>query len=218
MSAAETREAVFLENLLPRYVAEGFTVVMHPSPSILPTFMGRYRPDAIALGPDKKIAIEIKGDSPAAKKAIPGISELFTQHPEWELRVYYVPKYLGETDLKPPTRRAVEAAIEEISELKAAGHLVPAMMMACATLEAIGRKLLPEKLARPQPAAQLVEVLASEGLVTPIEADLLRRAVEMRNAVVHGELSKVVTARRVDEVIASVRLLAALLPPARANG
>lgn len=217
MSATETREEVFLESLLPRYVAEGFTVVKYPSPSILPPFMGKYRPDAIALRQDKKIAIGIKRDGPSAKSAMTGISELFSPHRDWELRVYHVPKYSGETNLKPPTHPAIERAVEEISELKASGHLVAAMVMAWATVEAIGRALLPERLARPQPTAQLVEVLASEGFLTPAEADSLRRAVEMRNAVVHGDLSMSVTAELVDELIMLLRLLMGLLPRAEAS-
>ena len=67
MSATETREEVLLESLLPRYEAEGFTVIIHPSSSFLPPFMGSYRPDAIALSPDKKIAIEVKHDTESSE-------------------------------------------------------------------------------------------------------------------------------------------------------
>jgi hypothetical protein len=59
MSKAGTRERDFLENLLPQYEAEGFSVFLHPSSTMLPTFMERYRPGAIAIKPDKKIAIEV---------------------------------------------------------------------------------------------------------------------------------------------------------------
>lgn len=89
--------------------------------------------------------------------------------------------------------------------------MVAALMMAWAALEAISRALLPERLARPQPAGRLVEVLASEGLITPSEADPLYRGVELRNAVVHGDLGATVTAEGVDEIIACIRLLAGIL-------
>jgi hypothetical protein len=59
MSLPDTREVDVLESILPRYEAEGFEVFVHPSPSILPPFMQSYRPDAIALKPDKKVAIEV---------------------------------------------------------------------------------------------------------------------------------------------------------------
>jgi uncharacterized protein YutE (UPF0331/DUF86 family) len=218
MTMTETREDVFLESLLPRYEAEGFTVVVHPSPSLLPPFMGTYRPDAIALSPDKKIAIEVKRDA-SSTKGIEGITKLFAHRPDWELRVFYLSSLSQEKSFKPPTHRSIEHAIKEVAELKNTGHMPAAVMMAWSAFEAIGRTLLPEKLARPQPTVRLVEVLASEGLITPSEADSLRRAVEVRNAVVHGDLNATVSGEHVDALIAALRLLAGLLPQAQSpNG
>jgi uncharacterized protein YutE (UPF0331/DUF86 family) len=213
MSMAETRERAILESLLPRYVAEGFTVVTYPSPALLPPFMQNYRPDAIALKSNKKIAIEIKGDNPDIEQRMAAINELFAQHPDWELRVYYALGYPQERTLEPPTFGAVEEAIRESLKLRDSGHLVAAVMVAWAVLEGIGRALLPDQLARPQPAERLVEVLASEGFLMPSEADALRRAAEVRNAVAHGQLAAMVSQARVDELIAAVRSLAGLLSP-----
>jgi uncharacterized protein YutE (UPF0331/DUF86 family) len=212
MSMTETREQAVLESLLPRYIAEGFTVVIYPSSALLPPFMRNYRPDAIALKSDKKIAIEIKGDNPDAKQSAAEISELFAQHSDWELRVYYAPGYPQERLLEPPTIGAIEKAIREILELRNSGHLIAAIMVAWATLEGIGRALLSDQLARSQPAERLVEVLASEGFLMPSEADTLRRMAELRNAVAHGQLVATVTEKDIDELIAAVRSLADLLP------
>ena len=63
MSVFGSSAAEVIESLLPRYEAEGFDVYVNPSPSILPPFMQTYRPDAIALKKDKKIAIEVVGSS-----------------------------------------------------------------------------------------------------------------------------------------------------------
>ena len=41
---------------------------------------------------------------------------------------------------------------------------------------------------RPQTPGRLVEVLATEGFLTPTEADRLRQLVDKRNRLVHGEL------------------------------
>lgn len=217
MSRVETREQAVLESLLPRYVAEGFTVVIHPSPALLPPFMRNYRPDAIALKSDKKIAIEIKGNDSNVRKHEANISELFSHHPDWELRIYYTPGYPQERALEPPTAGAVEKAIEESLKLRDSGHPVAAIMIAWAALEGIGRALLPERLARPQPAERLVEVLASEGIAAPDEADVLRRAAELRNAVAHGQLAAAPAAERIDELIVVVRSLASLLSPSSAQ-
>jgi uncharacterized protein YutE (UPF0331/DUF86 family) len=218
MSTAETRERDFLENLLPQYEAEGFTVFLHPSSVMLPPFMERYHPDAVAIKSDKKIAIEVKRDRPSSKSNIKLISEIFAQHPEWELRVYYVPGRPQENTIEVPTLSAIEDSVQEVLKLRHAGHLTAALMLAWATLEAIGRALLPERLARPQPAGRLIEVLASEGLLTPSEADLLRRAVDVRNAATHGHLKQPVTVEDVDQLITAMRLLAGIFAEESSSG
>lgn len=217
MSTGETRDELLLESLVPRYVAEGFTVILHPSPAILPPFMGKYRPDAIALSPNKKLAIEIKSDVPTSGSHTDRLNELFMGQPDWELRIYSLPRFAQERDLAPAASAAIEDKIADIGKLRGAGHLAASMMMAWAALEAVGRALLPKMLARPQPAGRLVEVLASEGFIDPSEADRLRPVVDLRNAVAHGDFAAGLPAERVDDLIATVRRLAALLQRARGS-
>src|SRR2546423_15428259 len=90
MSLPETREADVLESLLPRYRAEGFNVFVNPSPSILPPFMQTYRPDAVALKPDKKIAIEVVRPGGSSAEKVRDLQSLFAPQGDWELRVFYV--------------------------------------------------------------------------------------------------------------------------------
>ena len=84
--------------------------------------------------------------------------------------------------------------------------------MAWSTFEAIGRALLPARLGRPQTPARLVEVLASDGIVTPQEAEVLRRASAIRNVVVHGGIDTVVDDQLLGEVIAILMTLAEIEP------
>ena len=77
---------------------------------------------------------------------------------------------------------------KEIRELADGGHFGPALLLAWATLEAIGRLLALGQFQRPQTPGRLVQVLASEGYLTPNEADELRLLADKRNKVVHGEL------------------------------
>ena len=88
MSASESTEFDILESILPRFKAEGFEVFVHPSPSILPPFMHAYRPDAIALSRDKKIAIEVVRQSANSETKIKDLQDLIAQHSDWELRVF----------------------------------------------------------------------------------------------------------------------------------
>jgi uncharacterized protein YutE (UPF0331/DUF86 family) len=213
MSASSAfRERFFIENLAERYEADGFSVFLHPTREILPPFFGSYQPDAIALKAGKKVAIEIKQDVARQASGVEQIKKVFSEHPEWELRVYYIPERHPEgEDIEAPDVSQIDSALAEIADLERAGHLRAALMMAWAAFEAAGRALLPESLARPQSANQLIEALASEGAVTPTEADSLREAISLRNAATHGRFSVPITNEQVDQVVAAAKLVRGLV-------
>jgi len=184
----EPSEAMLLESVLPDLEAEGFEVFTHPSPPILPAFMRDHSPDAIALRSDKKLAIEVLREGAPSNRRLDRLRELFSEHKDWELRVYWVSA--------PNIRKAIEGvsgdvigqSITAIEELAAAGRTKPALLMAWATFEAVGRAILPDRLQRPQTPGRLIEVLAAEGQITPTEADHLRRLAESRSHLIHGGL------------------------------
>jgi uncharacterized protein YutE (UPF0331/DUF86 family) len=211
MSVVEESGAAVIESLLPRYEAEGFDVYINPSPSILPPFMQSYRPDAIALRKDKKIAIEVVVRARSDQK-VRDLHSLFAGHPDWELRVFYAsPSGSGKLPEIASTPE-IEESIQRVIDLAEAGHLLPALVMASATLEAAGRALLPDEFQRPQTPARLLEVLGSKGYITPREADTLRAASAVRNAFVHGELNSTVDRKVVDDFVAILKTLVTLLP------
>lgn len=201
------RERDFLQSLVPSYEGDGFSVFLHPSREILPPFLRGYQPDAIAIKDDKKIAIEIKRDMTQHAARLEQLQKIFEEHPDWELRVYYIPVRTEDEDIQAPGLPEIDAALAEVEQLKDAGYFRAALMMAWAALEAASRALLPQDLARPQPANRLIETLASEGVVTPSEADSLRKAISLRNAVTHGQFALPISEQQVDEVVAAARLV-----------
>jgi uncharacterized protein YutE (UPF0331/DUF86 family) len=214
MSIFEGSEAEVIESLLPRYQAEGFDVYVNPSPSILPPFMKAYRPDAIALKKDKKIAIEVVGSTPRSEEKIRTLQSLFADHQDWELRVFYASPVASSKLLEVASIPSINESIQRVIDLKETGHLLPALVMAWATFEAVGRALLPEEFRRPQTPARLVEVLGSEGYITPEEADILRAASTIRNAIVHGQLNSAVDPKVLEGFVAILKTLVKLLAPA----
>jgi hypothetical protein len=68
-------EEAILQMLRPNLEAEGFQVFVHPTRTILPPFMHGYRPSAIALKENRKLAIEVKTQS---GHAVPQIERLCT--------------------------------------------------------------------------------------------------------------------------------------------
>src|SRR5882757_4890688 len=139
MSVFGSSEAEVIESLLPRYQAEGFDVYVNPSPSILPPFMQSYRPDAIALRKDKKIAIEVVGSSLPSEQKIRTLQTLFAGHDDWELRVFYASPAVSNRLLDVASTPAISQSIQRVVDLTDAGHLLPALVMAWATFEAVGR-------------------------------------------------------------------------------
>ncbi|HEV7600451.1 MAG TPA: hypothetical protein VGO49_09355 [Bradyrhizobium sp.] len=212
MSVVGSSEAEVIESLLPKYQAEGFDVYVNPSPSILPPFMQTYRPDAIALKKDKKIAIEVVGTTSRSDQKIRTLQSLFAGHGDWELRVFYASPAASNKLLEIASISAINDSVQRVIDLKSAGLLLPALVMAWATFEAIGRALLPDQFRRPQTPARLVEVLGSEGYITPEEADILRAASSTRNAIVHGQLDTTVDQKTLDGFVAILQTLAKLLP------
>jgi uncharacterized protein YutE (UPF0331/DUF86 family) len=212
MSVLESSEAEVIESLLSRYQAEGFDVYVNPSPSILPPFMQEYRPDAIALKKDKKIAIEVVGSNARSSQKVKTLQSLFADHDDWELVVFYASPIASNKLLEVASTSAINDSIQRVVDLSEAGHLLPALVMAWATFEAIGRAMLPDQFQRPQTPARLVEVLGSEGYITPEEADTLRAASTIRNAVVHGQLDSKVDSPMLESFVAILRTLAKLLP------
>ncbi|MSO77040.1 MAG: hypothetical protein EXQ87_09040 [Alphaproteobacteria bacterium] len=208
----EAAEIAVLENIVPELEAEGFDVYTRPSPHLLPAFMHGHSPDAIALRPDKKLAIEVLREGPQAKQRFDMAQKLLSGHDEWELRVYWISSSTIPKMIEAAPRRAIEETIETVQELARDGRAAPALLMAWATLEALGRGLLPGEFANPQTPRRLVEVLASQGYIAPSDADRLRPLAETRNRLIHGGLQKTVRTAELKSFITILKTLLSLLP------
>ena len=212
MSPIETREANLLEAVVADYEAKGFSVFVRPSPSILPSFLRAHRLDAVAIKLEKKIAIEITRSTKDSTTAINRLRKVLSPHPEWELVVFHAPLRSAENHMEVAPLAAIDGAIQEVNQLKDSGHLLPAVILAWATLEATARALLPDQLARPQTSRTLVEALATQGFLTPREADSLRSAALLRDAAAHGQLDLTMEPSQLDELLAVLRTLIGFLP------
>jgi uncharacterized protein YutE (UPF0331/DUF86 family) len=183
-----------LELLTPQLEAEGYTVYLEPPRQLLPGFMQGYTPDAIALPARnlkearKKLAIEvaIEGSSASLKEDI--LKQRFMNAKDWELRVYYARPNETRASLPAMSREAIDTSLASIASLISTDQLQAALLLAWATFEALGRAVAGGKLARAQSPGRLIEVLASDGLVTPSEADTLRGLSKARNQLIHGRL------------------------------
>ena len=211
----ETQEAAVLENIVPELEAEGFEVITHPTRRRLPPFLQSYSPDAIARREDKNLAIEVLRKGAPSEKNLDKLRQLLAGHRDWELRVYWISPANTPEPIEPASTKEIAKAIEVIEGLAGESLFAPALLMAWATLEGLGRALLPDRFPRPQTPGRLVEVLAGEGYVTPSEADRLRQLARARNQLIHGGLKARVGSKDIESFAAVLRTLLDLLQTER---
>ncbi|RVO43465.1 hypothetical protein CN093_03925 [Sinorhizobium meliloti] len=205
-------QAVF-ESLVPKLQDEGFEVFIQPDRHLLPPFMNTYRPDAIALKPGKKLAIEVISDTWADSPKVRNLKALFQPHGDWELRVIFSPREGGaESSLVESTSaRRIQETLDAVASIGEYAHGIPALLTLWGAFEATGRRLSPNEFSKPQTPGRLLEVLASRGYLTPDEADYIRDLVALRNKAIHGNLNVTVT---VDQLRAFRTIVEALLKEA----
>lgn len=206
-----SQQVAVLESIVPELEADGFEVITQPARHRLPSFLQSYLPDAIALRADKNLAIEVLRKGTSSDKDLDKLRQLLAGHRDWELRVYWISPSTVPEPVERASTKDIEKAINVVGKLTAENMLAPALLMAWATLEGLGRALLPERFPRPQTPGRLVEVLAGEGYVTPSEADLLRQLGKVRNQVVHGGLRARITSKDIRSFAATLKTLVALL-------
>ena len=206
MTANQTESRV-LALLRNRYEGDGFAFIEHPEGADLPAFMQGYQPDALALGSDKSIAIEVKlRRDPATEKNLRAISERFKGQSLWEFRVVYGDA-VDEERIWAPTLVQVRAHIEEAETLLAQNHPRAALVLGWAAIEAIARTLSPDfPSTGSRTMRQAVELLEHLGRLRFREAQELRKLLPLRTKVVHGDFQTTVTAAEVEPVLRAARI------------
>jgi uncharacterized protein YutE (UPF0331/DUF86 family) len=216
MSIETTTENEVLEHEVRRLEAEGYDVFVQPRPPQTPDFLGSFIPDAIAIGKDKKLVIEVKRNSLTADRALKELSARFAEQNEWELRVVLVSPRTAPITLPVQTPQQIEAAIREIKQLRDSGAVRPSFLMAWAALEAEARRLLGDQLGRPQTPGGVVQMLGQEGFLPPDEADAIRKLADVRNRLIHGELTVELSQASLDRLLGALGQLG-MQEPLRRN-
>ncbi len=213
LSGYEFERAV-LDTMVPELEADGYRVVIHPKQDTLPTFLQGYQPDMVAYKDNRNLAIEIYARSaaaPASELKERALRDRFAGHPDWELRFVYAPPSNSDANVPVASKQTVSEHLDRLVATVDAMGLTAALLTGWAVFEAAARSLLPTSLTRPQRPARLIETLASEGYVTPDEADMLRRLSRMRNEVAHGRLD--LTPSR-DDISLLIDVTRSILEPA----
>lgn len=185
---SELTEREMLQRLLPELEAEGYEVFIEPRKPLVPAFLEDFRPDMVAVREGKNVVIEVMRQTPQSSVKLQKLQRLMQGQPDWELRVVWVTPSSAPDILRVQTLDSIKGHIARIEKLSADSDYQPALLMAWATFEALARLTLVSQFGRPQSPGRIVQVLASEGYITPSEADILRGLASKRNGIIHGEL------------------------------
>jgi uncharacterized protein YutE (UPF0331/DUF86 family) len=179
--------------------------------------MAGYRRDAIAIGHGKKIAIEIVGGQPLSPAKRKSLQQRFRPESGWELQIVYARSDPAAQAIDKVSEASIERTLATIGQLTEAGLTQPALLIAWASFEALGRRLLPARFDRPQTPGRLVEILAREGHLTPDEADAVRHLAASRNRLIHGDLDVRIDKAEIERFIVILRTLLSLAKDEASN-
>lgn len=205
MNEHQLSEQEALDRHEPTWIAQGYKLICEPRPSDLPSFLGRYVPDALLIGANHKVIVEVihKG-SPHAERKVKDLKSLLAGHQDWKLEVVFT----GTESAPLPTvgAEALRASLLRVRGLSVS-EPEAALLLLWATIEAMARYLEPSRTAKPQSPGRVVELMAAAGHVTPTEASVLRESVQWRNRLIHGDLTVSVTVEQINQVISVVESL-----------
>jgi uncharacterized protein YutE (UPF0331/DUF86 family) len=192
-SEAALWQSSALRNLQRVSEARGLKFYVNPPRDVVPDFLGDFRPDAIARGPEGGIIIEVKlRRTPESDTRLAEIARRVSAQKGWEFRAIYITPPIDEIpSIAKPTQQQLQAAFDQIEALTNGGHHAAALLIAWAALESLARlaSANSETGTRAFSPLQAIQMLAENGYLENEAADDLRRMVKLRNAVAHGDLS-----------------------------
>ncbi|ATC26065.1 HepT-like ribonuclease domain-containing protein [Caulobacter vibrioides] len=204
-SSHTEREA--LDALRTRYESEGFAFIAEPRADQLPDFMAGYRPDAVAHKPGQNVAIEIKHrQSPATERRLQDTRRIFDGQTEWRFHVFFS----GDSQ---PRSVAIPVASEEaildrgdsLRSLASAGYRQAAFVMAWSLLEAALLRVDENAGDKPRTPGTVLQILTMNGHISGDTERRLRKLIDLRNRIVHGDVEAEPTADDVQAILAAIK-------------
>lgn len=186
MSDEERSETDLLGLVTTRYANDGYTVVMSPSSESLPAALRAFHLDAIAVGKNPHVIIEVIGRSEQPTERLAALRRAAEDAGGWRLdlildRAVRTPIIARTSNQSIATTLS---AVPQVAKIDARA----AVLLGWGGMEALARSLHPDRFSRPQTPGRIVETLAEIGDISQVEATVLRKLAESRNAIIHGGL------------------------------
>jgi uncharacterized protein YutE (UPF0331/DUF86 family) len=216
-SEAELWESNVLRNLQQVSEARGLKFYVNPPREVLSEFLGDFRPDAIARGPDGGIIIEVKlRRNHDSERQLAEIARRVSGQKGWEFRAIYLnPPIDTAPPIANPTQQQLQAAFGEIEALIKGSHYAAALVNAWAALESLARLVSANSGAKIPGGYSPLQAIQTLADIENEAADYLRKMVKLRNAVVHGDLSVDIPASQVEGLLKQLRAIASTIEAAQ---
>jgi HAMP domain-containing protein len=216
-SEAQACEQNILETLRRTFEAQGLTFVRNPGDDVIPSFLGGYKPDAIAVNQNGGgIVFEVKQRrSNATDKQLAEIAQKIAPHKNWEFRAVFTGSASDTSpNIPKPTTEQIDAKINELATLVRLQHYDVALVAGWAILESMARLVISDDAhgqSKGLTSIQAVQSLAQEGYLENEVAQRLREMAGLRDAVVHGDLSAEVSAQQVEDLQRHLQTIASAI-------
>lgn len=188
----ETLERDVLERLRRQYESRGYKFLAEQNRSDIPKFLEGYIPDAIAIGTDEKVIIEVKSTEQSANQSatVRFLASEVPKHKGWRFDLVVADTGTKAGDLSSePDVQQLRAELKKITNLVESDDHKAALVLAWALLEAVTRRLiLNRQFGEPKRylPRTIIETLVSEGFAEDEIGDKLLRLADTRNRLVHG--------------------------------
>lgn len=204
----EELEARIVDEVRRRYQERGYVVEAGP------VFEDGSRSDLLAERPDETVLLEVRY---VGRRYDDESLESLAEHAArrgWRFTIVLVREEGMADEVEIPNREQVLRLVEDASAVDTSSWI--ASIAATAAFEAAARYVLSRTAsAMPRPSAlAYVQALASRGLLSPEEEQVLRRLVEVRNAAAHGAATRVVEDDVTSRGLEIARALVTSLPAA----
>ena len=193
--------------LAEAYRDKGYEVSFHPNLEDLPDFLKNYQPDMIVRRGDEAVVIEVTSRSSlnSSTQYLRNLAQVVDQHPGWRFELVMtnpedaIYSSKAEESLQEPE---IESRLQIARQL-ATQHIESAILYSWSLVEATLRLVVEKEGLSLQrfDSLYLVKQLATEGVISQSEYQLLMNARSLRNAISHGFKTTQLTESSVYELI-----------------
>jgi len=182
-----------LLKIAEQYRNQGYEVLIHPTIADLPDFLKNYRPDLVVRRDNESVVIEVKSRSSLdsfSMQYLRHLAQIVEENPGWRFKLVmrnpeeftYSPQ--AESSLQAPEIQSQLQVARTLATEHPASALLYSWSLAEATLRLVAEHegLTLERVDPPY----LVKHLATEGVISRSEYQLLMNVFSLRNAIAHG--------------------------------